>query len=359
MFDRKDYIDRIFSIKNCDGFRDLALQAFDYQREHCRVYSEYLGLVGKKNICPQSLEDIPFLPISLFKNRDILSLTSDMSCEDISLVFTSSATTGMVPSRHMVWEPEVYERSFREGFRRVYGEPGTYNLLALLPSYLERKGSSLVYMADRLINDTKQNGAEGGFFLYNHDELLSELRRIEGRKTILLGVSFALLDFAKFVAEQNPDPEERKTLFSDVTVIETGGMKGRGEELSRDELHRRLKEGFVSARIDSEYGMCELLSQAYSVGNLSEGLFFTPVWMRVLARDLQDPFRILPERKDSFVQGGLNIIDLANINSCCFIETEDMGQIFVADEKRSVHPPFTVDGRIQNSELRGCNMLID
>ena len=521
----QEYIQQVFSLGEKSGtvirsdkgvveeFNALALKAFEFQREHCAVYREYLEFIGKGDFHPTSVEEIPFLPIQLFKSRIIYSdpgsqnngdhgqratelqkrlengaFSEEPECvRECSLMFTSSATTGMVPSRHLIAEPEIYERSFMEGFRRVYGESGSYNLLALLPSYLERKGSSLVYMADKLIAETKRHGAEGGFFLYDHAHLLQTLKALnrnyfqteshfkEGhiqdncaqnnylkcdlpqsndvqrklpqsnvlkevsqnglsnngflqedhlcnvqRKTILLGVSFALLDFAKFVAEQMPDAEERGALFSDVVIIETGGMKGRGEELSREELHKRLREGFVSARIDSEYGMCELLSQAYSIGNqrserleccgqkevnsknnipysgnnqiLDEGVFLTPPWMRVLARDLQDPFKVfstpdatpvtcqnegnqahnecsfLEEGIQSpnikrFVEGGLNIIDLANIYSCCFIETEDMGRIFYSSAmnnafQESIHPPFTVDGRIQHSELRGCNMLI-
>ena len=374
----QDYIQRVFSLGEKEEFSALALEAFGFQREHCRVYREYLDLIGKGDFHPSSIEEIPFLPIRLFKSRDIIS--SDAKPE---VIFTSSATTGMTPSRHLIADTGVYEKSFMEGFRRVYGESGTYNLLALLPSYLERKGSSLVYMAECLIQDAKQNGAEGGFFLYDHNRLLENLKRFssnqeteeenqlsgdlnkkERRKTILLGVSFALLDFAEYVKRQVPEPDERAALFSDVIVIETGGMKGRGEELSREELHRRLREGFCGARIDSEYGMCELLSQAYSIGDESEGVFFTPPWMRVLARDLMDPFKVFSTpnangKNTICVEGGLNIIDLANIHSCCFIETEDQGRIIPAtDKKKSVHPAFTVDGRIQNSELRGCNMLI-
>ena len=465
-----------------EEFSALALEAFEFQREHCRVYREYLDLIGKGDFHPVSIEDIPFLPIRLFKSTKIYSEPGIIYDEDYerklkellkkvdegewveepgcvrecSIYFESSATTGMTPSRHIIVDPSVYEQSFKEGFRRVYGESGTYNLMALLPSYLERKHSSLVYMAEGLMQDAKQNGATGDFFLYDHERLLqtiesllfensqkvkglekdlcSEERAAENfstgrtesgnqrdagnrpkkdvmkkgrRKTILLGVSFALLDFAEYVKRQVPDPDERAALFSDVIVIETGGMKGRGEELSREELHRRLRDGFISARIDSEYGMCELLSQAYSIGNgpgnslkksaqkasgtdqkelrdlnrlqrtsgdngkkvpeiyalqdvkKEDGVFFTPPWMRVLARDLMDPFRV-----KGVVEGGLNIIDLANIWSCCFIETEDRGRIFpVCEEagcraKKSVHPVFTVDGRIQNSELRGCNMLL-
>ena len=431
----QDYIERVFTLGDKKGldaqpeknvleeFSALALESFEFQRLHCKVYKEYLDLIGKGDFHPASIEEIPFLPIRLFKSRNIYSdpgiiydedyerklkellkrvddgeWVEELGCiQECSTYFESSATTGMTPSRHMIVDPTVYEQSFKTGFKRVYGDSGTYNLLALLPSYLERKHSSLVYMAEGLIEDTKANGAEGGFFLYNHDELLSSLKRSSGKKTILLGVSFALLDFAEYVKQQVPDSDQRAALFSDVIVIETGGMKGRGEELSREELHRRLGDGFVSARIDSEYGMCELLSQAYSIGNrpgifleeraqnasgtdekklrvlnrlqrtssdsgrkvpekisTEEGLFLPPPWMRVLARDLMDPFRV-----KGVVEGGLNIIDLANIWSCCFIETEDQGRIFpIAEEKKSVHPVFTVDGRIQNSELRGCNMLL-
>ena len=338
----KDFKNRIFEIANAQDFKALALEAFKIQREQCPVYREYLNLIEKGEFHPKSVEEIPFLPIRFFKSRNVI--TGDY-CPEESLVFTSSATTGMIPSRHIVTDVTIYERSFSEAFRMFYGDSGKYNLPALLPSYLERKGSSLVYMTEKLIAETKQRGAEGGFFLYNHGELLSKLKELsddsnaQKRKTILLGVSFALLDFAVFTKEQMPDPEERRKLFSNVIIMETGGMKGRGEELSRKELHSRLSDAFCGSPIHSEYGMCELFSQAYSFGT---EWFFTPPWMRVLTRDF----------------GGLNIIDLANIDSCCFIETEDCGRISNA-EKRSVHPAFTVDGRIKNSELRGCNMLIE
>ena len=349
-----DFKNRIFEIENSQDFSALALEAFEIQREQCPVYREYLNLIEKGEFHPESVEQIPFLPIRFFKSRNVLTGPSAES----GFVFTSSATTGMVPSHHTVKDISVYERSFKEGFRKFYGESGVYNLLALLPSYLERKGSSLVYMAEKLIAETKANGAEGGFFLYDHLNLLDNLKKLKGRKTILLGVSFALLDFAKFVKEQIPDPQERKSVFSDVLIMETGGMKGRGKELSRKELHSRLSDAFISSPIHSEYGMCELLSQAYSFDD--DGIFFTPPWMRALARDIQDPFRILS--REPYALGGLNIIDLANINSCCFIETEDSGKVFspgTDEAKRSVHPPFTVDGRIKNTERRGCNMLVE
>ncbi len=365
----EDFISRIFSIGKHpspkEEFEALALEAFEFQREHCKVYREFLDLTEKGDFHPSSVVEIPFLPIRFFKSRDILSAPASGN----SIVFTSSATTGMVPSHHIVHDISVYEKSFTEGFGLFYGESGTYNLLALLPSYLERKGSSLVYMAEKLIARAKANGAEGGFYLYNHDELLSELKRLQAespkRKTILLGVSFALLDFASFVAEQIPDTQERRKIFSDVVIMETGGMKGRGEELSREELHRRLANGFAGGRIDSEYGMCELLSQAYSFpvegfaqARNVDGVFFTPPWMRVMTRDFLDSLRITV--REPYSTGGLDIIDLANIYSCCFIETEDQGRVFYAcNAKKSVHPPFTVDGRIKNSERRGCNMLIE
>ena len=309
------------------------------------------------------------------------------------ITFTSSATTGMVPSHHIVQDISIYEQSFRSAFHHFYGED--FNLLALLPSYLEREGSSLVYMADSLIKEAQQKGNTGGFFLYNHNELLSTLKSLSG-KTILLGVSFALLDFATFIKQQIPNKEERKAIFKDVIIMETGGMKGRGKELSRNELHSTLSDAFATSSIHSEYGMCELLSQAYSfpLNNISAtGIFFTPPWMQVVLRDLQDPFKILSfeenrqntktaEQQEEIqaekinmskesaapnkvsaktLSGGINIIDLANIGSCCFIETEDRGTLYpsATTATHSIHPPFTVDGRIKNSELRGCNMLIE
>ena len=352
--DLQEFTHRIFSVGTPSGFNQLALEAFGFQREHCAVYRDYLKLTGKEDFIPSTVEQIPFLPIRLFKSCNVVSDWENPAItSEKATVFTSSATTGMVPSHHEVKDIRLYERSFSEAFRLFYGESGSYNLLALLPSYLERKGSSLVYMADKLISSTKANGREGGFFLYDHDNLLETVRRLNG-PTILLGVSFALLDFALFVKEQIPDQAMRKDMFRNVTVMETGGMKGRGQELSRKELHRRLREGLCTESIHSEYGMCELLSQAYSFDD--NGVFFTPPWMKVLTRDLQDPFRILGKEN---VQGGLNIIDLANIHSCCFIETEDCGKVVPGNGKKSVHQPFTVDGRISNTERRGCNMLIE
>lgn len=354
--DIKDYSQRTFSLgaEDFEGFKALALQAFYYQRERCKTYREYLELIGKEQLQPTELEQIPFLPIELFKSRDVLTELGERGSAKPQ-IFTSSATTGMIPSRHIVQDITLYTESFKRGWSRIYGAPCSYNLLALLPSYLEREGSSLVYMAEHLIADVKACGGEGGFYLYNHKELLDKLLWLEGvcdgssnRKTLLLGVSFALLNFAEFVKEQIPQSEQRQKLFGKAVIIETGGMKGRGRELTREELHSAISEAFTGAAIHSEYGMAELLSQAYSTNGRS---FEPSPWMRVLLRDLQDPFRILPCAESGSV-GGINIIDLANIGSCCFIETQDRGRITATTH-------FTVDGRIKNAELRGCNMLLD
>ncbi len=367
------FYDRIFALGTGavaqDGaFRDLALEAFEYQREMCPVYREYLGQTGRLDIRPGRPEEIPFLPISLFKSCRIVSGETDCG-NDSAAVFTSSATTGMVSSRHFIKDISVYERSFTEGFSRVYGDPGGYNLLALLPSYLERKGSSLVYMAEKLIENVRGSGGDGGFYLYNHDELLAklaELSLMSGRKTILLGVAFALLDFADYIVGHSDTADAMPVeFFENLIVIETGGMKGRGVELSRHELHERLRNGLRTSHIHSEYGMAELLSQAYQTDERIKGredVFAASPWMRVLVRDLQDPFRILTPKGSESVCGGINIIDLANINSCCFIETEDRGTLLFPDRniaRAAGECFFTVDGRIRNAELRGCNMLIE
>ena len=532
-----EFTGQIFRIKSVEEFNALALQAFEYQRENCAIYRQYLELTGRIHFTPKSPFEIPFLPIRLFKTQDVVTPLSTSSqkiqstCSSCTttapnaqgvpilrtpqakkaqnaqgvpvlrtpqapntassvpivpkirtlstktaqnapivpkirtlgtktaqnapivpkirtlgtpITFTSSATTGMVPSHHIVQDISIYEQSFRNAFHHFYGED--FNLLALLPSYLEREGSSLVYMADYLIKEAQQKGNTGGFFLYNHSELLSTLQTLsekntstlketlnnspvsklsnnqriatgrteaptglsvadklnkndtvgKNQKTILLGVSFALLDFATFIKQQIPNKEERRAIFKDVIIMETGGMKGRGKELSRNELHSTLSEAFATSSIHSEYGMCELLSQAYSFppNNISvTGIFFTPPWMQVVLRDLQDPFKILSfeengqstqtaEQQEEIqaekinmlkesaapnsesaktLSGGINIIDLANIGSCCFIETEDRGTLYpsATTATNSIHPPFTVDGRIKNSELRGCNMLIE
>ena len=253
-------------------------------------------------------------------------------------IFYSSSTTGQTPSRHCVLDISLYEKSFLGGFRQFYGKPEDYVILALLPSYLEREGSSLVYMADRLIKESGR--PESGYYLYDHDRLFSTLTELRqrGQKTLLLGVAFGLLDFTEKYSLEGPNAPW-------LTVMETGGMKGRREELSREELHRRLTEGFGLQAIHSEYGMCELLSQAYSKG---DGVFRTPDSMRVVIRDINDPFRDAAPGE----RGIINIIDLANRNSCSFIETEDVGRAWPDGS-------FTVEGRLKGAERRGCNMLIE
>ena len=253
-------------------------------------------------------------------------------------IFYSSSTTGQTPSRHCVLNISLYEKSFLGGFRQFYGKPEDYVILALLPSYLEREGSSLVYMADRLIKESGR--PEGGYYLYDHDRLFSTLTELRqrGHRTLLLGVAFALLDFTEKYSLEGPNA-------SWLTVMETGGMKGRREELSREELHRRLTEGFGLQAIHSEYGMCELLSQAYSKG---DGVFRTPDSMQIVIRDINDPFRAAAPGE----RGIINVIDLANRNSCSFIETEDVGRAWPDGS-------FTVEGRLKGAERRGCNMLIE
>lgn len=326
----------IFGICTQTDFEIRCLETFRYQYEYCpqyRAYSDILG-VSPENI---SFDLIPFLPIRFFKQFEIVSRGYRRISGD-PVVFSSSSTTGMVPSRHVVLDVSVYEAAFMNAFRHFYGDVKDYVILALLPAYLERKGSSLVYMADRLIRES--GNAESGFFLYDHNRLYSVLSamKVQGRKVILIGVAFALLDFAAsyHLGDQND---------SWLTVMETGGMKGRKEEISRNNLHDALSGAFGLKRIHSEYGMCELLSQAYSDG---EGIFRTPSWMRVVVKDMHDPFR------DARVgeRGVINIIDLANINSCSFIETEDMGKSYPDGS-------FTIEGRLPDAERRGCNMLVE
>lgn len=312
-----------------EHFSALALEVFRYQLEHCPPYKQFVSLLGTDPGSVDSPEKIPFLPIRFFKSRDVYSASAEPQ-----KLFTSSATTGMTPSRHLVADLSLYELSFRKAFEHFYGSPSEYTILALLPSYLERDGSSLVYMADKLIKLSKSDLS--GFYLYNFAQLRDtlEILQKESRKTLLIGVSFALLDFAK----------DFPVNFPELTVMETGGMKGRGVELPREELHRILMKGFGVNTIHSEYGMAELLSQAYSSG---EGVFQTPHWMEIFARDLNNPLKVTSGE----AKGGLNIIDLANVNSCSFIETEDL----VIKETGNL---FRIPGRINNSELRGCNLLL-
>jgi len=313
-------------MKDCD-----IIETFRYQATHTGVYARYLELLGIDPLRVQSPSAIPFLPIRFFKTHNVYNgLNPPME------VFTSSATTGMIPSRHPVDSLERYEKNVLEIFRHFYGDPSQYTVLGLLPSYLERKGSSLVYMMKVLMEHG--NTSEDGFYLYNRQALYERLMALAAKNmpVWLLGVSFALLDFAREFTVHHPG----------LTIVETGGMKGRGTDLTRGELHRQLKQGFPQSPVHSEYGMAELFSQAYSC--TEDDFFSCPPVMQVKIRNLQDPFMEEPDGH----RGGINIIDLANRHSCSFIETEDLG--FRLSDGR-----FQVLGRIPDAERRGCNMLID
>ena len=318
----------IFSIKSHRDFETQALNVFKFQFDNNPVYRSFCDLLYKHPSAIKRIEDIPFLPIQFFKSHAVLSTS-----EPIKQTFTSSGTTGSITSKHLVTDLSVYETSFNKGFQHFYGTIENYTILALLPNYLEREGSSLVYMVDHLISGSKKS--KSGFYLNNLSELKDTLKTLDaqGEKVLLIGVSFALLDLvAQFQFN-----------LSNTIVMETGGMKGRRKELIREELHSILKKGFGVTTIHSEYGMTELLSQAYSQGN---GVFECPNWMQVLTRDTEDALTVLPKE----TSGGLNIIDLANTNSCSFIATQDLGRVHKDGT-------FEVIGRFDNSDIRGCNLM--
>ncbi|MFH0757828.1 MAG: acyl transferase [Bacteroidota bacterium] len=320
----------MFKIQDDRTFRAAALEVFQFQAESVPVYREYLGALGVDPAGVKEMEDIPFLPVEFFKSHKVI-------CEgmEAEVVFESSGTTLDNPARHHVARASLYRESFLRSFNAFYGSPEDLCILALLPSYLERTASSLVYMMDRLIRWSKH--PDSGFWLDNLEALASILqkRNKDGHPTLLLGVSFALLD----LAEQHP-----LELWKNTSVMETGGMKGRRAEMVRSELHEVLTGVFRVASIHSEYGMTELLSQAYSSGN---GIFYCPPWMHVLARDPNDPLSPVEEGQT----GGLNVIDLANLYSCSFIATGDLGKCFKDGS-------FEVLGRFDHSDVRGCNLLV-
>ncbi len=320
---------QVFSIKNEQQFNKAALQVFRHQAENCIIYKEFIAGLNIDPLKIITVDQIPFLPIEFFKTYAVLS-----SADHVEVVFTSSGTTGITTSSHFVTDVSWYVESFRSAFRLFYGAIENCAVLALLPSYLEREGSSLIYMADDLIKQS--NNPDSGFFLYNHDELYQRLKKQQQaqKPTLLIGVTFALLDFV----------ESHAVNFPELIVMETGGMKGRRKEMIREELHEQLCWGFGVDRIHSEYGMTELLSQAYSKG---DGIFNCPPWMKIITRDTNDPMTLLNNGKT----GGINVIDLANINSCSFIATQDLGKVY-ADNS------FEVLGRFDNSDVRGCNLLI-
>ncbi|MFC4816081.1 acyl transferase [Flavobacterium sp. GCM10023249] len=319
----------IFHIGSKKEFEKITLKIFRYQYDNNSVYRDFCTYLKKDKTNVKRLDEIPFLPIQFFKSHEVVSSTAP-----IQTTFTSSGTTGMNTSKHYVTDLEFYEDSYRLGFRQFYGSIEDYVVLALLPSYLEREGSSLIYMVDDLIQQT--NNPESGFYLNNHVELIDKLIRLdkEGQNVILIGVTYALLDLI----------EKQKFNLKNTIIMETGGMKGRRKEIIREELHSILCEGFGVSEIHSEYGMTELLSQAYSLG---DGIFECPAWMQILIRDTEDALSYVENGKT----GGVNVIDLANINSCSFIATQDLGKIVGNNA-------FEVLGRFDNSDIRGCNLMV-
>ncbi len=333
----KPSVDSIIKINSPLQFEEMALSVFRHQAKECEVYAKFLAGLSVLPETIQKVEEIPFLPIEFFKTQEVKTTEADKK----PIIFTSSGTTGMVQSKHFVSDVSVYEKSYLKGFELAYGNIQDYCVLALLPSYLERDGSSLIYMMEDLIK--KSNHPDSGFYLNNYDELISKINLLEtnSQKIILIGVTYALLD----LTEQFPLWKRGQGDLKQITVMETGGMKGKRKEMVREELHSNLCKGFGVNKIHSEYGMTELLSQAYSKG---DGIFNCPPWMKILIRDTNDPFSYLPINKT----GGINVIDLANINSCSFIATQDLGKLHSDNS-------FEVLGRFDNSDIRGCNLLVE
>jgi phenylacetate-coenzyme A ligase PaaK-like adenylate-forming protein len=319
----------IFTISNQKQFEKIALKTFRFQYENNMVYKEFCDLLQTNVSKVKSLQQIPFLPIQFFKSHSVVS-----NSNAIEETFTSSGTTGMITSKHLVTDASLYEESYRKGFSEFYGDIENYVVLALLPSYLEREGSSLVYMVEDLIKLSKHDAS--GFYLHNHDELIENLIHLDksGQNVILIGVTYALLDLI----------EKHQFKFQNTIIMETGGMKGKRKEMIREELHAQLCAGFGVHAIHSEYGMTELLSQAYSLG---QGVFECPNWMQILVRDTEDALTYIPQGKT----GGINVIDLANLNSCSFIATQDLG-------KKNTSNSFEILGRFDNSDIRGCNLMV-
>lgn len=317
---------QIFSIENKTDFEKTALEVFQFQSENCSVYKEYLKILNHP--FPTTINEIPFLPISFFKSHTVI--TKKIS---VQFDFFSSGTTGMIRSKHSVQKPEMYERSFIKIYKDFIGNPRDQVILALLPNYIEQGNSSLVYMVDHLIKET--NSPLSGFFLNEYDLLVSNYKKAisGGKKVVVFGVSYALLDLA-----------DAKVDLSQAQIIETGGMKGRRKEMTKEELHTYLKKGLGCDYISSEYGMTELFSQSYSN---KDGVFSIPKWMDIKIRETNDPFQYVKEGKT----GGINVIDLANLYSCSFIATQDLG--------KRIENQFQLMGRFDNSDLRGCNMMVE
>jgi phenylacetate-coenzyme A ligase PaaK-like adenylate-forming protein len=307
----------------------MALKVFRYQYENNGVYREFCDFLKTDVQKVKTIQLIPFLPIQFFKSHEVVS-----NSNPIQTTFTSSGTTGMVTSKHLVTDVSIYEESYRKAFSQFYGNIEDYVVVALLPSYLEREGSSLIHMVDDLIQLSNQ--ADSGFYLHNYDELIEKLIQLDqsGQNVILIGVTYALLDLI----------EKHSFQLENTIIMETGGMKGKRKEMIREELHQELCNGFGVKSIHSEYGMTELLSQAYSLG---DGIFECPSWMQISIRDTEDALSYIRDGKT----GGINVIDLANINSCSFIATQDLG-------KKYSNGSFEVLGRFDHSDIRGCNLMV-
>ena len=318
------FSEKIFSISSDAEFEAAALELFRRQAVQCPPYSEYISLLGVNPAEIKRVEDIPFMPIEFFKWRDVYCGEGEPE-----KVFTSSNTGGTVASRHMMQSLALYEQAFTRAFEQFYGAAEGWSIYGLLPNYLQREGSSLVYMVDRLI----ARCGSGGFYLDEYEKLIADMAA-DSKPKILLGVSYALWDLAEQYA-----PKLENTI-----VMETGGMKGQREELPKVEFHKILTEAFGVEKIHSEYGMAELTSQAYSSG---DGVFRAPAWMRVVVRDVNNPLKMLPAGS----RGAVSIIDLANLSSCAFIATQDVGRTF-ADGS------FMIEGRLSGADIRGCNLLV-
>ncbi|MCD2423181.1 acyl transferase [Niabella pedocola] len=317
----------LFAVEPAE-FEALAKEVFLFQYQHNEIYRRYADAIGCKAAAVTGLQDIPFLPIRFFKTHEVITTAFEPE-----VYFESSGTTGTVNSKHLVKDAALYTESFTSAFELFYGPATDFCILGLLPSYLERGHSSLVFMVDQLIRDSGH--PQSGFYLQDFESLAQTLQQLEerGQKTLLIGVTYALLDFA----EQFP------RALQHTIVMETGGMKGRRRELIRAEVHDRLQQHFGTAAVHSEYGMTELLSQAYSKG---AGIFDTPPWMRMVLREEEDPLSVITRPG----RGVLNVIDLANLYSCSFIATDDLGIVHA-------NGTFEVLGRRDNSDIRGCSLL--
>ena len=319
----------IFTISSQKQFEKMALKVFRFQYENNPVYQEFCNFLKVEKGNVKSLEQIPFLPIQFFKSHEVLS-----NSNPIQETFVSSGTTGMITSKHLVTDVSLYESSYKNAFSEFYGNIEDYAVLALLPSYLEREGSSLIYMVKDLI--ALSNNGNSGFYLNDYDALIVKLSDLDasGQNVLLIGVTYALLDLI----------EKQNFQLKNTIIMETGGMKGKRKEMIREELHEILCNGFGVTSIHSEYGMTELLSQAYSLG---DGIFECPNWMSILIRDTEDALTYVSTHKT----GGINVIDLANINSCSFIATQDLG-------KKYANNSFEILGRFDSSDIRGCNLMV-